>query len=90
MGMIVVIMMVPVAGMAMIGHCAIGMKHAPVGKMGVVVMMVVERNGAACAWPEQVPVFGTLADNFRRSAATYMTVEADHRIGVRHDDMQVM
>ena len=40
--------------------------------------------------PEETRVFGVLRHRFRLARATDMTIEAQHAIAARHDDVQIV
>jgi hypothetical protein len=83
-------MVMPVLGVAMLGDAAVPMLHASVGQMRVIMVMLVDRERGRCAGAEESLVLGARGYGRRCARATDMTVEADHPVCGRHDDMQIM
>ena len=77
---VIVRMMMTILGMAMGGDRAVGMLHAPVRQMGMVVIVAVDGKRFRRPATEEFPVFGAAADILRRAAAADVTVEADDRV----------
>ncbi len=82
--------MMPVVRVAMVGHGAVRVKDATVGEMGVVVAVAVDTERFGRARAEELQIFRARGDRLRRAATAHMPVEADHRIGVGHDDVQIV
>lgn len=57
--MMMIFVMMTVFGMAMVGDRAVGMLHATVRQMGVIVMVLVDGKGGCRARAEQGLVFRT-------------------------------
>ena len=87
---LVALVMVAITGMAMFGNAAIGVQHAAIRQMGMVVVVAVDRQRLGGTAAEQFQIFRALADHLRRATAADMAVEADHRIGLGHHHMQVV
>ncbi len=84
---VVVLVLVPmlVAGVVVrvaVGDRAVGEPDPPVGEMGMVVMVRIDRQRLRGARAEQCEVLGASADALRRAAATDMAVEADYGVGL--------
>ena len=58
--------------------------------MPVVVVVVVEGEGACRLGPEQARVLGMLCHGLRHARAAYMAVETDDAIALAHDDVQIV
>ena len=58
--------------------------------MRVVVVMAVDGKRLRSAATKEADIFGALRHRLRCAAAADMAVKADHGVGRRHDDMQVV
>ena len=56
----------------------------------VVVVVMVEGEGAGRLRPEQARVLGMLRHRLRHARAAHMAVEADDAVALRHDDVQIV
>ena len=87
---VVVHMMVPILGVAMIGHRTIRMLHPAIGQMGMIVMVAIDGKRLGCGAAEQPHIFRALAHRLRRAPAADMAVQAYDGVGFGHHHMQVM
>ena len=83
-------MMVPVIGMAVLGHRAIGVPHRAVGQMSVVMGMFIDGQRRRRPAAEQLAVLAALRHRTGRALAAHMTVQADDAIGRGHHHMQIV
>ena len=83
-------MVVAVTGMTVVGYRTVGMANAPVGQVGVIMVMFVDGKGRGRPVSEQTLVFRVFGNNLRRAVTAYMTVQADDTVRRGHDHMQVM
>src|ERR1044072_7861072 len=92
MSMVVPVIMrvMPVIGVAMVGHRTVGMLHAPIRQMRMVVMMAVDGKRLRRAAAEQTHIFRAAADGFGRAAAADMAAEADDRVRSGPGDVGVV
>src|SRR5689334_20125988 len=58
--------------------------------VAVVVMMLVDGEGACCFDPEKARVGRMLRHRFRDARAAYVAVETDDPVAARHDDVQIV
>jgi hypothetical protein len=90
LAVMMVVVVVAVLGVAMVGDRTVGMQHPAVGQMRVVVAVSVDGQRLGRPRPEQAQIFGIGNDGFGRAAAADMAVEAQHGVGVGHDDVEVV
>jgi hypothetical protein len=85
-----IIVVMPVARMAMVRQRPVGMAYAPVRQMAVVVMVLVHGKRRRRTVSEKALVFRASCDRNRRSLAADMAVEANHLVRRCHHDVQIM
>src|SRR5690606_24601360 len=87
---VAVIVMMAIVRMAMVGHRPVFVQHAPVREMSVVVMVAVDGQRSGGTRTEEMLVFGARYNGLRRAATAHVPIEADQRIRLCHDHMQVV
>lgn len=87
---VVMHMVVPILGVAMIGYRTIRMLDPAIGQMGMIVMVAIDSERLGCGAAEQPHIFRALAHRLRRATAADMTVQAYDGVGFGHHHMQVM
>jgi hypothetical protein len=83
-------MVMTVARKTVIGYRSVGMAHAAIWKVRVVVIVAVDCEGLSGGGAEEAHIFRALADGGGRAATADMAIQADHGIGFSHNDVKVV
>src|SRR5882724_4634682 len=84
------VVVMPVLGMTMFGNGTVGMLHAAVRQMRVIMMVAIDGKRSGCAASKQPHIFRALADRLWRAPTADMPVEADDGVGRSHHDVKIV
>ena len=85
-----IVIMRKVIMLATVGYGSVRQTNNAIGKVGVVVVMAIDRKRVSRAGSKQTQVFRTFQDLRRRTATADMAIQAHDRVGFGHHHVQIM